>query len=686
MNYRRFVLPTLILAVGACSGEDWRPGGHLQSETTQLVRYDSCNALERDLKESLIREAWASIERTNDFRGGVGEDADAGGAPPSAPGERQEGVDYSGTNNQEEGVDEADSVKTDGFHIYSINGNRLHIFAVPEFGQLQPVSTSLVEGHPTEMLLHKDANRVIVFSAINSAKLPVGHPLRVRVGRAEKDWYWRVPSVSKVTVFDITDRAAPRAEREFYFEGNYQTARRIDTSIRVISYASLDRQEVWDWYDDYQRYGEDRTKQLVARRIEALSLADLIPQLYARTAGGELETHSLSQGSCASFLRPTDSHGRGISSILSFDLTQQALVWDADHVISNYATFYASKDQLVIAENAHDWWWYWWWKDDSDQLNVHTFDISQPGTASYLGSGRVRGQLSNQFAIDEEKGAIRLATTTDLWWRWWGDDEREPSTSHVWVLERQPDSKQLDVVGHVGGIAPGEHLTAARFLGDKGYLVTFRRIDPLFTLDLSDNKNPRVVGELKVPGFSTYLHPIEGGKLLTVGVGGDDSGANWRTTVSLFDVSNLAQPTSTSSIPIAAENGWGWSEALYEHKAFTYFAPKKLLALPQSNYDYKYVNGREEFRYLSKLELVEVNPDGGLTRKGAVEHTGYYSADPYRRWWRTDISRSIFMGDYVYALSDKAISVHRTSDLGLVADELLPGTNYDEWWWGCWGL
>jgi hypothetical protein len=686
MRFFRIVFPALLFTFVACDDDD-RPGGRLQSASTELVRYDSCRALENDLENVLIREAWANIERSGSYSGGA---EDTAGAPSSGAGNaggRQEGVDYSGTNNQEAGVDEADFVKTDGDHIYSLNGNRLHIFAVPQFGQLTPVSVTQIEGHPSEILLHKEANRVVVFSSIDASALPAGHPLRAAIGRqGESRWYWRVPTVSKVTVLNISDRTAPRTDREFYFEGSYQTARRIESTIRVSSYASIDREETWNWYTDLERYGQARTKELVARRIHALSLADLIPQLYVRKAGGTLVSDSLSSASCSSFYRPTDSHARGIASILSFDLTTATLTWDADHVVSNYATFYASKDALVLAESAHDWWWYWWWQDDADQLNVHAFDISKAGSTTYLGSGRVNGQLSDQFAIDEDNGAYRLATTTDQWWRWWrnGDQQRPLSENHVWVLERR--GNRLATVGHIGGIAMGERITAARFLGDKGYLVTFRQIDPLFTIDLSDRENPRLVGELKIPGFSTYLHPLDATHLLSIGVGGDDRGANWRTTVSLFDVGNFAAPAVQSVLPIEAEGGWGWSEALWEHKAFTYWAPKRLLAVPQSNYQRLNVSGREEYRYLSKLELVEVDPVTGLHYRGAVDHTAYYQADRMRFWRNVDIRRSIFMGEFVYAISDKAISVHRLSDLGLVADELLPGYQYDDWWWGGWGL
>jgi uncharacterized secreted protein with C-terminal beta-propeller domain len=249
-------------------------------------------------------------------------------------------------------------------------------------------------------------------------------------------------------------------------------------------------------------------------------------------------------------------------------------------------------------------------------------------------------------------------------------------TNHVYVLEDHGAS--LNLVGHIGGIAPGERIMSSRFQGDKGYLVTFEQIDPLFTLDLSDNHNPRVVGELKVPGFSTYLHPVADGKLLSIGVDGTN---RWRTQISLFDVSDFANPSLQSALPVEAQNSWGWSEALYDHKAFQYWAPKNLLAIPQSTYAQSYANGHTTYNYLSQLVLVNVDLSGGLTIKGRIDHTPYYSENP-NAWWRyVDIRRSIFMGDYVYAVSDKAITAHRVSDLGLVAEQKLPGYVYGDYWW-----
>lgn len=677
-----------LLTLGGCTDDDSDPpDDHVYSQTTSLIQYGSCSQLETDLEDMLIREVWANIDRWDDNYGwgglGGAEGDNGGGAPTSGDG-RQEGVDYSGTNNQESGVDEADLVKTDGYHVYTLNGNRLHIHGTPQFGDLIPESVTKIEGHPREMLLDKDAGRAVVFSMINVGGLPAGHPLRALTGFQEDGgWYWRSGQLSKMTVLDISDRTAPRLIREVYYEGWYQTARKIDTSVRVSTYSLIDRKEINGWWDLLHASGNNKswTKKEMKNRIRNLKLRDLIPQMFERNANGQFTTHGLDQASCQSFYRPTDSHARGIASIISFDLLGEHMKFDADHVVSNWAQFYSSQDKIVLAEPAHDWWWYWWFNDDQDQLNVHVFDISQPGKSRYTGSGRVQGQLSDQFAIDEDNGEIRLATTTNInrwWWNWGQDNAQEPPPmeSHVFVLEQAGAGYQI--AGQLDGLALGERITASRFLGDKGYLVTFRQIDPLFTVDLSDKYNPTLAGELKIPGFSTYLHPLGTDRLLTIGIGGTDAGANGRTTISTFNVGDFAHPTLTATLPIEGEQGWGWSEAQNEHKAFQYFAPKKLLAVPQSNYDY--TGGY--YRYLSKLEVINVDETtGALSKRGSINHSAYYNSNQY--WSYLQIRRSIFMGDFIYAISDKAITVHRLGDLGQVTAQTLPGylPNDYYWWW-----
>lgn len=649
--------------------------------STRLVQYASCDALEDDLKQMMVAEVDAHFERARDWFGGPEGDADAGANEGgSDDGGRTEGEDFSGTNNQEDGVDEADFVKTDGYHVYVINGNELHIFEVPEFGQLQPVSATAIEGYPQQMLINRDAERAVVFSMIWPDHLPEEHPLRERIGReVESGWMWRTWQVSKVTVLDISDRAAPQLVHELFFEGGYQTARMVDGSVRMGAFTYLNIPGLYDWWW-YYGYDNDAATLAQARRraigrIYRTPLEELVPAIYDRTPDGAFSQRDLTNDACRAYYRPQNSHGRGMTSIFSLDLFADGAAIDSTHVVTNRATLYSSTDRMVLAEPANDWWWFWWNTDAPEQLNVHMFDISAPGETNYMASGRVEGLLHNQFSLDEEEGFLRVATTSNFWNRWWVEDAPE-AENHLYVMDRF--GSDLETVGHVGGIAKNERIFSARMVGDRGYMVTFEQIDPLFTFDLSDPYDPKVVGELEIPGFSTYIHPIANDKLLTTGVGGDENGANWKAQISMFDVSDFARPQRSDVEELVGDEGWGWSEALHEHKAFQYWAPAGLLAVPMSSYE----NDAEGWRYLSRLELINVDPESGqLSRHGSIDHSHLFNSDADQYWYYRDVRRSIFMGDYIYAISDRGITVHTTETLQPQTQSPLPGYTPDNWYW-----
>ena len=298
----------------------------------------------------------------------------------------------------------------------------------------------------------------------------------------------------------------------------------------------------------------------------------------------------------------------------------------------------------------------------------------------------MNGTVLDQFSLSEHEGVVRVATTTGQWGRWWMENP-EPMVSHVVTLERAADLETGDQIlrqiGHVGGLAEGERIWSARFTEDMAYLVTFEQIDPLWTIDLSDPTDPTVLGELEVPGVSTYIHPLNDGMLLTIGLApanADGTGLDWSTTrIQTFDVSDPTAPTQTDHLDLApvldASDGgwsWGWSEATYEHKAFQYWAPKGLLAVPLSTYRYtSWTDASGDYQwnyeYVSKLMLVEVNETSGtLSSYGTVDHSLFYDGDD-ERWWggETQVRRSIFMGNFVVALSAGGVTATNLTTLNL---------------------
>ena len=237
MTFKTTAVIALALLMAACgSTKDPVHIEIVRNRTSPSLRgFASCSELEAQLKASLREELRIQLLMNQNSwgRGGIDDvamesaDADSAGSSNDAGSGREEGVDFSGTNNQEEGVDEADFVKTDGYNIYTLNGNRLEIFGVPEFGDLDHLSTTRIEGRPSQMLIHDD--KLVVYSAISVWNLPEDHALREVVGRTYDDeydyWYWRISNITKVTVIDMSDRTRPNVARELYMEGYSWPAR-----------------------------------------------------------------------------------------------------------------------------------------------------------------------------------------------------------------------------------------------------------------------------------------------------------------------------------------------------------------------------------------------------------------------------------------------------------------------------
>jgi hypothetical protein len=274
---------------------------------------------------------------------------------------------------------------------------------------------------------------------------------------------------------------------------------------------------------------------------------------------------------------------------------------------------------------------------------IHEFDTSEADRTSYVASGTVKGFLLNQFAMSQSKGVLRVASTeTPLWWGG-GTPEDDPGSA-VTTL----DTGTMAELGHVGGLGKGERIYAVRFIDDTAYVVTFRQVDPLYTVDLSDPAAPKVVGELKVAGYSAYLHPI--GKDLLLGVG-QDAGEDGRTNgtqLSLFDVSDPAKPTRLAKHAVGQ---YSYSSAEYDHHAFLYWPKTKLAVIPLQLYDYD-SNGNPF-----------VGAIGFHVTREAIDEVGRVShpQDEYSLW---DIQRATVIGDRLFTLSSAGLMGSPLATLG----------------------
>ena len=734
-----------------------------------LSSYDTCGFLEMDLKEHLKEEMRVTLG--TGYYGGGGwfiddaimvEDAviemdgasltadsvpNSGGSPKNYPGGEQ-GVDFSGTNNQEQGVDEADFVKTDGSFVYMLNkgysdygiypSGKLHILDIPEAGNISYLSNISIEGRPTEMLLVDD--KAVVYSNVQiysyydekhilddvvKEERKASNSVGSTQSSTESDegidssddfeeifdygYYYRTTSFTKLTVLDLTNRSLPEVSKELYIEGSYQTAREFEGTIRMVSYGwmEIDGLKTWLDFSDYKTYWDldwdspkkeqiwmevmNETIEYNDKVIDQTPLDNLLPRIHEKS-GEEIITHKYTEseeGNCQNFAAASDSTGQGITSIMTLNILEENFSFNADHILSNWATVYASGNVMVMAEASQSSWWFWGDEesDFQEMTNLHVFDISNPGQTDYIASGRINGTIQDQFSLSEHNGNIRVCSTTGQWGRWWMNDP-EPMLSHVFVLGLNADETEYEVIGKVGDIAPDESIWSARFIGDKAYIVTFRNIDPLWTVDLSEPTNPRIIGELKIPGVSTYIHPVGDTHLLTIGIAGDDEGLDWGVTqISFFDVSDFSNPILESELKLNPapneDNGWFYShsEATYEHKAFQYWESDGLLAIPLSTNRWVENSVIEDgktynyygYEYVSKLMLINATPEKPLEiYNDNIDHSSYYGS---RFSWDTpSIKRSIFMGggDYIYAISEKAITAHNVLTMAKSGSVELP--------------
>jgi uncharacterized secreted protein with C-terminal beta-propeller domain len=254
--------------------------------------------------------------------------------------------------------------------------------------------------------------------------------------------------------------------------------------------------------------------------------------------------------------------GAGMVTVLTVDLERGLRAIDSDAVMTDAQTVYASLGSVYVATAGG------WGRGDT---SIHRFDIDGSQETDYRASGQVPGELLNQFSMSEDKGVLRAATT---------DSSGSESQSYVTVLATR--SGRLEKVGQVGGLGRGERIYAVRFIGDRGYVVTFRQTDPLYTLDLSDPAHPAVRGELKILGYSSYLHPTGKHELLGIGQDATPEGFRQGTQLSLFDVADPAAPRLLHRRALGVSTS---SEAEYDHHAFLWWAPKRLAVVPVADYE-----------------------------------------------------------------------------------------------------
>jgi len=439
-----------------------------------------------------------------------------------------------GTNNQVESVDEADFVKFNGKHIYQLYNGTLRILNAWPANEMNQVASLQVTGQPQEMLIN-ERNAVVMASD--------GQNLTA-------------------TVIDISNPHNPRPLTSFEIPGQYKTARLIGDTLRIVNQDYNSIHTYWRHMPIANSNGwlqEETTD----RKLNI--------QPTTQVLNGNRKTIDVVED-CKNVLVPKSAAPNVLTRLISIDL--KAKKYDETLAFVQPDTVYASEKAIYLAHTG-----YGMHKDMSiQQTAIHKFSLAHGKTAEYQASGIINGHLINQFAMDEHKDNLRAATNGSEYSSqgWFGRDQVWQQISRVQVLAQK--GKALKTIGKTGDMAKGERLYSVRFNGDKGFVVTFRNVDPLFTLDLSNPYNPRVIGELKVPGFSTYIHMLDANHLLTVGQDADEQTGRPRgLKLSVFDVRNFAKPKEVKSLIFKSDVS---SESSYEHKAFTFYREKGILAIP----------------------------------------------------------------------------------------------------------
>ena len=597
--------------------------------------------------------------------------------------------DFSGTNNQVAGVDEGDMVKTNGSHLFVLAGDGIDIVQAWPAAETGVVSHLATPGW--ERAIYLDGSRLTVISQDNSWDdvSDDSSPTDARLGWWGRQWQ---PSVI-VTVIDVSNVAAPAILETTRLEGWLVDSRSIEGRVLVVTQDSFDipapaiitippsdapptdeppsfelptptvdgGSEVpalalipaarpgWigDPGDGTRYVYEDEAA--YRARLERTWASTAVPRFRVTDAtGAEADGAMVVPGKAYA---PVSSTDESILSVVSFEVSDDVAGPDAVTSVTGVSgQVSASTSSLYVsAANFGTWWDV---TDVDPTTNIYKFDLQQVDVP-LVAMGAVPGLTLNQFSLDEHTdGLLRVATTGGF-----GDE----SSSGVYVLATSGGN--LQTVGSVQGLAKGERIYSVRFVGDVGYVSTFREIDPLFVIDLANPQAPRVAGQLKVPGYSSYLHPLDATHLLGIGRDVDPATGQVRgLQLSVFDVGNPAKPERTATYTFPGTGWESWSEAEWDHHAVSWFAEQRILAIPvQQGFGWEQGAGLVVFR-------VNLDTADGFENLGQISHDG-------------SVQRSLRIGEYLYSISSGQVQVHRIDDpTAAVATTTLTSTPPYPWY------
>lgn len=631
------------------------------AELPAVGSYENLKKLleEAESRAGLIYGPMIVAEKAVETGAMAGAQREAAPAPATA-------TDYSRTNVQVEGVDEADIVKTDGRYIYRVTGQQVVVVRAYPAEEMKVTATLKFDPEFTPQELYVDSRYLVVIGTGGRGITPYASGPQKKVA---PEIYppppYRQPTVRAV-IYDISDKENIRQLREVELEGSYVSSRKIGPALYVVANKGI------DYYYIMKQGGKE-----VAT-----------PAYRDSSAGNEFIAIDY----------PDIRYFPGFVSpsfliVAGLDLEQLDQKVDISTYLGAGENIYASQENLYVAVTRY--------------APVEAMPVPAPergivapnteattvvykfsldgGRITYRGEGEVPGKVLNQFSMDEYQGYFRVATTQGEIWR----TDENTSKNNIYILD-----KDLKLVGKLEGIAPGERIYSARFMGERAYLVTFKKVDPFFVLDLGEPQNPKILGALKIPGYSDYLHPYDENHIIGFGKetiemapegrrgeAGETMAFYQGLKMALFDVSDVAHPVEMFR-EVIGDRGTD-SELLYNHKALLFDKERNLLAFPVTLMELKdrtpvvegsgfpaYGEFTFQGAYIYSLDLVH-----GFTLRGRISHLDEDDYDRAGHSWydsRKNVDRIIYIGDVLYTLSGGMVKAHRMDTLEEIGGITLP--------------
>jgi inhibitor of cysteine peptidase len=614
---------------------------------------------------------------------------------PQAMDAKAGGAGYSETNNQVANVDEADLIKTDGEYIYTITGNTLFIVRAGENAEV--VKTLEFEQQPTGLFVEDD--KLVVFGNFYD----IDYFKRI-------DFVPRRGGMTFFNVYDISNAQSPQLVKEYKFEGAYFQARMHKDTVYfvvtvfpegksdyptpvIVDGTTVRSMPVTDIY--YFPIPYDQVQLATVHAVDLNNLnavssravaVEWNNQLYMSekniyiTHTEQINEWEIRQDIISELVEPqlTQKDRDLIQRIKNTDnevLTRAEKQQKIYAVYSSYYEYMNTSERTAFDKNVDE-----RLKEELEQYKAMSYTIINRISIDGLqvaATGKVPGTLNNQFAMDEYGDYLRVATTIEPWWGWirpmgpivmeTAVDAAQPSvakiappmprsesTNNVYVLDMS-----MNVVGELEDLAKGERIFSTRFMGERLYMVTFRQVDPFFAIDLSDARHPKVLGELKVPGFSRYLHPYDDHTVIGIGRDATEMGQQQGLKISLFDVTDVANPREIAKW--VADDQYSQSAVEWEHKAFLFDKEKELLVIPAYSYSYDYTTGSHQ-NYNGAMVFKIARDD--IEMRGIIDHGT-------KDQWGPSVERSLWIDDLLYTKSPNLLRANRLSDLAGVANVTL---------------